>query len=223
MFHDAGMHVSVHSIGDQGIDWTVDSYDQAMKENPKRGLRHGIIHANIPTDHAIEVMARLQRDADAGYPEPSATFNWWLGDTYAGNFGDQRALRLNPFATYRKHGMIWANGSDYSVTPYPARYGIWAAVARETLLGPQTPDQHLGPHDNADLRAIEDDQAHLCTVGDAEPLRAGRDGAAHNDVRRLRLRARAAPDHEDRRQDQRDRSSAGHACSSARMRSITSA
>ncbi len=29
--------------------------------------------------------------------------------------------------------------------------------ARETLLGPQTSDQHLGPHDNADLRAIEDD------------------------------------------------------------------
>lgn len=29
--------------------------------------------------------------------------------------------------------------------------------ARETLLGPQTPDQHLGPHDNADLRVIEDD------------------------------------------------------------------
>ena len=30
-------------------------------------------------------------------------------------------------------------------------------AARETLLGPQTPDQHLGPHDNAELRAIEDD------------------------------------------------------------------
>ncbi len=28
---------------------------------------------------------------------------------------------------------------------------------RETLLGPQTPDQHLGPHDNAELRAIEDE------------------------------------------------------------------
>jgi 5-methyltetrahydropteroyltriglutamate--homocysteine methyltransferase len=28
--------------------------------------------------------------------------------------------------------------------------------ARARLLGPQTPDQHLGPHDNADLRAIED-------------------------------------------------------------------
>ncbi len=29
--------------------------------------------------------------------------------------------------------------------------------ARERLLGPQTPDQHLGPHGNAELAAIEDD------------------------------------------------------------------
>lgn len=28
--------------------------------------------------------------------------------------------------------------------------------AREKFLGPQTPDRHLGPHDNADLRAVED-------------------------------------------------------------------
>lgn len=135
MFHDAGMHVSVHSIGDRGIDWVVDTYDQAMKENPKKGLRHGIIHANIPTDHAIDVMARLQKDFDAGFPEPSATFAWWLGDTYAGNFGPARSLRLNPFKTFRAKGMTWANGSDYGVTPFPARYGIWAAIAREPLLG----------------------------------------------------------------------------------------
>jgi hypothetical protein len=57
LYHDAGLHVSVHSIGDRGIDWVVDSYAEAMRANPKRGLRHGIIHANIPTDHAIEVMA----------------------------------------------------------------------------------------------------------------------------------------------------------------------
>ena len=135
MFHDAGMHVSVHSIGDRGIDWVVDTYDQAMRENPKKGLRHGIIHANIPSDHAIDVMARLQREFDAGFPEPSATFAWWIGDTYAGNFGPARSLRLNPFKTFLARGMTWANGSDYYVTPFAARYGIWAAVAREPLLG----------------------------------------------------------------------------------------
>jgi predicted amidohydrolase YtcJ len=135
LYHDAGFHVSVHSIGDRGIDWTVDSYAQAMRENPIKGLRHGIIHANIPTDRAIDVMADLQKRYDAGYPEPSATFTWWLGDTYAANFGPARSLRLNPFKTFRSKGMIWANGSDYYVTPFAARYGIWAAVARQTLLG----------------------------------------------------------------------------------------
>ncbi|MEP7380647.1 MAG: amidohydrolase family protein [Gemmatimonadota bacterium] len=134
-YHAAGMHVSVHSIGDRAIDWVVDSYDQALREHPTKGLRHGIIHANIPTDHAIEVMARLQHDFDAAYPEPSASFHWWIGDTYAANFGLARDRRLNPFKTYESKGIRWANGSDYGVTPFPARYGIWASVARETLLG----------------------------------------------------------------------------------------
>ena len=135
MYHDAGFHISTHSIGDRAIDWTMDSYAQALRANPKRGLRHGIIHANIPTDRAIALMAELQRTYDAGYPEPSATFTWWLGDTYAANFGPERSLRLNPFATFKARGVQWANGSDYGVTPFPARYGIWSAVARETLLG----------------------------------------------------------------------------------------
>jgi predicted amidohydrolase YtcJ len=134
-YHDAGMHVSTHAIGDRAIDWVVDTYADALKRKPTKGLRHGIIHANIPTDRAIDVMAGMQRTHDAGYPEPSASFTWWLGDTYAGNFGKARSLRLNPFATFRSKGMIWANGSDFFVTPFPARYGIWSAVARQPLLG----------------------------------------------------------------------------------------
>lgn len=152
MYHDAGMHVAVHSIGDRAIDWVVDTYDQAMRENPKKGLRHAIIHSNIPTDHAIDVMARLQHEYDAGYPEPSATFSWWLGDTYAGNFGPTRSLRLNPFHTFRAKDMIWANGSDFSVTPFAARYGIWAAIAREPLLGVYGKDP-FGRAESVDVHA----------------------------------------------------------------------
>ena len=134
-YHDAGLHVSIHSIGDRAIDWTVDTFVEALEATPTRGLRHGIIHSNIPTDRALDVMAGLQRDWDAAYPEPSPTFTWWIGDTYAGNFGPQRAQRLNPFASFRERGMIWASGSDYYVTPFPARYGVWASVARQPLLG----------------------------------------------------------------------------------------
>ncbi len=133
--HEAGLHVSTHAVGDRALDWVLDSYDQALAAAPKRGLRHGLIHAVAPTDHALDVLARLQKDMDAGYPEPSATFLWWIGDTYAGTFGAARSPRLNPFRTFLARGIKWANSSDYSVTPFPAQYGIWASTARETLLG----------------------------------------------------------------------------------------
>lgn len=135
LFHNAGYHVGTHAIGDRAIDWVVDTYAQALAAKPTPGLRHAVIHANIPTDHAIKSMAAMQARYDAGYPESQPPFLWWIGDTYAGNFGAQRSLRLNPFATYLRSHLIWAGGSDYFVTPLPARYGIWASVVREPLKG----------------------------------------------------------------------------------------
>ena len=135
LIHGAGVHVGTHAIGDRAIDWAVDTYDQVLSEAPKPGLRHSIIHANIPSDHAIGTMARLQREHDAAYPEAQGPFIWWIGDTYAGTFGPQRAARLNPFHSYLEHGVRWGGGSDYPVTPLPARYGLWSSVARETLQG----------------------------------------------------------------------------------------
>ncbi|OFW26979.1 MAG: hypothetical protein A3H97_08775 [Acidobacteria bacterium RIFCSPLOWO2_02_FULL_65_29] len=135
LLHDAGIHVSTHAIGDRAIDWVVDTYDQALEAKPTRGLRHGIIHANTPTDHANDAMARLQREFDAGYPEAQGTFLWWLGDNYAANLGPERAVRLKPFKTWVDKGIKWAGGSDYGVTPFAARYSLWASVARKTLNG----------------------------------------------------------------------------------------
>ena len=135
LFHNAGYNVGTHAIGDRAIDWVVDTYALALAQKPTLGLRHSIIHANIPTDHAIASMAAVQSHYDAGYPESQAPFTWWIGDTYAGNFGPQRSLRLNPFSTYLHQHVIWAGGSDYLVTPLPARYGLWASVARQPLQG----------------------------------------------------------------------------------------
>lgn len=132
LLHAAGLHVSTHAVGDRAIDFVVDTYADVLKSRPTRGLRHGIIHANLPTDHAIETMARLQKTYDAGYPEAQAPFLWWIGDTYAGNYGAVRSRRLLPFRTLAAKGIIWAGGSDYSVTPYPARYGLWASMVRRT-------------------------------------------------------------------------------------------
>ena len=135
MLTEAGINVGTHAVGDRGIDFVMQAYDEALKAHPIKGLRHSIIHANVPTDAAIRKMAEMQKTYDAGYPEAQAPFLWWIGDTYAGNFGAARNPRLEPFRSYLNNGVIWAGGSDYSVTPYAARYGLWASVVRETLAG----------------------------------------------------------------------------------------
>jgi predicted amidohydrolase YtcJ len=151
-YHDAGLHIGIHAIGDRAIDWTVAAVTLALIRNPRKGLRHSIIHANIPTDLALDTMAALQRNFDAGYPEPQANFTWWIGDTYAGNFGVERSRRLNPFRSYLDRGMQWGGGSDFFVTPFPARYGLWASMARRPLLGIHGEDA-FGQEQSIDVRS----------------------------------------------------------------------
>ena len=135
LFQKAGVPVGTHAVGDRAMDWVVDSYAAAEKQYPHPGLRHSIIHANLPTPHSIDTMAMLQSRFDAGYPEMQAEFLWWIGTIYAENYGSERDQRLIPLKTLQQRGILWSGGSDYSVTPLPARYGLWASIARQTSAG----------------------------------------------------------------------------------------
>jgi predicted amidohydrolase YtcJ len=135
LFQKSGVPVGTHAVGDRAMDWVVDTYALAEQQFPHPGLRHAIIHANLPTAHALDTMAALQSTYDAGYPEMQAEFLWWIGTIYAENYGPLRDARLIPLKTLQRRGILWSGGSDYSVTPVAARYGLWASVARQTAAG----------------------------------------------------------------------------------------
>jgi predicted amidohydrolase YtcJ len=135
LFHQAGISVGTHAIGDRAIDNVVDTYNAVLQEKPTPNLRHTIIHANLPTPHALETIATLQRQYDAAYPEVSAPFLWWIGDTYSGTFGPERSQHLVPLQTFLTKSIRWSGGSDFFVTPFPARYGLWSSVVREPAKG----------------------------------------------------------------------------------------
>jgi len=163
LFHDAGVHIGTHAIGDRAIDFTLDSYARILAEKPTEGLRHSIIHSNLPTEHAMDLMVELQRDHDAGYPEIQPAFLWWIGDAYAGNFGPERSRHVLPLRTFSKRGIRWAGSSDFNVSPYAPRYALWAASAREPMLGtygenPWGTDESISVHDT--LRAYTINAAH---------------------------------------------------------------
>jgi predicted amidohydrolase YtcJ len=135
LFHRNGVPVGTHAVGDRAMDWVVDTYALVEQEQPHPGLRHSIIHANLPTPHALDVMADLQKKYDAGYPEMQPGFLWWIGDIYAASYGPNRGEHLEPFKTLQTRGILWSGGSDYFVTPVAARYGMWASAARQTAKG----------------------------------------------------------------------------------------
>ena len=135
LFHQNGVPVGTHAVGDRAMDWVVDTYALVEKEHPHSGLRHSIIHANLPTPHALDVMASLQSKYDAGYPEMQPEFLWWIGDIYAASYGPQRGQHLEPLRTLQSRNILWSGGSDYFVTPVAARYGLWASITRQTAKG----------------------------------------------------------------------------------------
>ena len=151
LFHQAGVSVGTHAIGDHAIDWVVDTYAMVEAEKPTYGLRHSVIHANQPTPHALDTMLMLEKKYDAGYPESQAEFLWWIGDIYGASYG-KNAEGLIPLKTFLTRGIVWGGGSDYGVTPIGARYGIWAAAARETQMGTYG-KQPFGTSEAIDARA----------------------------------------------------------------------
>src|SRR5580658_6068933 len=104
LFQKSGVPVGTHAVGDRAMDWVVDTYALAEQQFPHAGLRHAIIHANLPTTHALDTMALLQSKYDAGYPEMQAEFLWWIGNIYAANYGAARDQRLIPLKTLQRRG-----------------------------------------------------------------------------------------------------------------------
>ena len=135
LVHQAGISVGTHAIGDRAIDWVVDTYAMVEKEKPIPGLRHSIIHANFPTTHALDAMAALEKQYDAGYPEVQPVFLWWFGQSWLPTLGAERLALIFPLKPSSDRGIRWSSGSDYGVAPLAPRYGLWAAVEREALDG----------------------------------------------------------------------------------------
>ncbi len=56
--HDNDMAVAIHGIGDKTIDMAIRGIAKAQEENPKKDIRHSIIHCQITTKEALDEMAK---------------------------------------------------------------------------------------------------------------------------------------------------------------------
>jgi predicted amidohydrolase YtcJ len=134
--HNAGLRVSIHSIGDRGIDIALDAIEKAHKTTPMPDMRHRIEHNSLCGPK------QLKRIKELGVtPSSSIGYMYGLGDQYYENFGPERSRWLHPHKTMKEMKIIAGGNSDCPVTYYSPFVQIYAAVTRKTssgnLVGPE--------------------------------------------------------------------------------------
>ncbi len=135
--HEAGIRVSIHSIGDRGIDIALDCIEKAQKKEPDKHMRHRIEHNSCCTPK------QLKRIKELGVtPSSSIGYMYGIGDQYAENFGPERSQWLHPHKTMQEMGIIAGGNNDCPITFYSPFKQIYTAVTRKTETG-----QVVGPRE----------------------------------------------------------------------------
>jgi len=135
--HRAGIRVSVHSIGDRGIDLALDAIEEAQRLKPVPDMRHRIEHNSLCTPKQLERIREL-----GVTPSSSIGYMWGIGDDYVENFGPERARWLHPHRTMLEMGITAGGNSDYPVSDGNPMIQIYEAVTRRTRTG-----QAVGPEE----------------------------------------------------------------------------
>lgn len=139
--HRAGWQCTVHAVGDQAIEQTLDAMARAQAEHPREGLRHRIDHCGI-TPPDLQERVRQQGIVPAMQP----AFFWEFGDGYIRNYGRHRADVMFPARSLIEAGVRVAGSSDAPVTDYRPLFGIEQAMTRATRDG-----DVCGPEERVDL------------------------------------------------------------------------
>ncbi|WP_219414432.1 amidohydrolase [Pseudonocardia nigra] len=127
LLHRSRFQVQVHATGDRACDAVVDAFHAAMDADPWPDARHVLIHANLPSERAIRLMAEHGLVANT-----NALIKWQASDGLRGLVDEHTWHRNMPIRTLLDNGVVVADSSDAPVTFPDWRQAVETLVLRET-------------------------------------------------------------------------------------------
>ena len=122
----AGLQIELHAMGDRAFHQAVKALTAALDDHPRKGHRHGIIHACLPSEADMDlcreykIQLPMQIVFDNRRQEPPAYLRELLGD--------RRMARLNPVASFLRRGCDVSFGSDAPTTEPDPILWLYKAV-----------------------------------------------------------------------------------------------
>lgn len=107
LLNEAGCQATAHAMGDLAIEYMVEGYEKAFKENPRPDLRHRIEHCMLVDKDLIKRMAKLNicPTINTGM----LTFN---GRKYYKIYGRERSIYIMALKSMIEEGMKPSIASD---------------------------------------------------------------------------------------------------------------
>jgi predicted amidohydrolase YtcJ len=137
--HSRGWQVSIHAIGDRGIEMCLDGYERALHRLPRADHRHRLEHCGILRPDLI------RRIRDMGIvPVGQPPFINEFGDGFLRHLGWERAQLTYALKSVLDAGIHLAASSDSPVSSYQPLLGIKACVTERTASGASfAPAEHI--------------------------------------------------------------------------------
>lgn len=160
-YWNAGYQIHVHTNGDQGAKFALDTLEKLQNEKPRIDARYSLEHYGYANDGTARRVALLGAVVSA-----NPFYLYDLGDNYAEiGLGYDRAARLAPLGGLVRRGVPVALHSDFAMAPAAPLFLAWTAITRQTQSG-----KVFGPEERLSLdqamKAITIDAAYILRLED---------------------------------------------------------
>lgn len=130
-YHQAGLHLHVHTNGDEAVSIILDALDEALTMWPRPDHRHTLQHVQLIRQDQLQRVARLGACLNI-----FANHIYYWGDVHLSKtLGFDRCQRLEPTASADRMGITFGIHCDAPVTPISPLFTAWCATMRETASG----------------------------------------------------------------------------------------
>lgn len=128
--HNSGMQIAIHCIGDKAMYMAFEAIEKALKKNPRKDHRHGIVHAQITDDYLLNKFKEL--DAVAYIQPIFLDYDWHIVES---RIGSDKIGKTYNWRTMIDSGIHVGCGSDCPVESFDVMNGIYEAVTSKDLKG----------------------------------------------------------------------------------------